>query len=262
MNNTWIYSITPDIAGDDNMRLDEEMALACEADSIPRLRIYSWQPYTLSLGYGQNIDQIDLEELTRRGFGLVRRPTGGRAVFHAEEATYAVAMPSGGRGIHETYARINDALRRGLEILGAEGIEFSRSQPEFKRHYELDESASCFSASALSELLWHGRKLAGSAQRRYGNVLLQHGSLLLGDAHLDIVDFLRAYSGTSRRDLLRARLAERTATLRDVLGDRLPPFRSVAIALCEGFAETFGATLEESHSGVTSPRPSTIDRAS
>jgi len=262
VKNLWLYSIAPDLAGDENMRLDEEMALACEADAIPRLRIYSWRPYTLSLGYGQNIDQIDQDELARRGFGLVRRPTGGRAVFHAEEATYAVAMPSGGQGIHETYARINAALRRGLELLGAESVEFSRSQPEFNRHYELDESASCFSASALSELVWHGRKLAGSAQRRYGSVLLQHGSLLLGDAHLDIVDVLRAYAGTSRRDLLRARLAERTATLRDVLGDRLPSFRSIATALCQGFAETFEATLEESDANIASARTPATDHAS
>ncbi len=251
MKHSWIHTVDHDLSGDENMRRDEEMALACEGDGIPRLRVYSWRPFTLSLGYGQEIGQIDTAGLERRGYGLVRRPTGGRAVFHAEEATYAVAMPSDGRGIHETYARINRALRRGLELLGATGVEFNRAQPEFRSHYTLDESASCFSVSALSELTWsppgtdENRKLVGSAQRRYGGTLLQHGSILMGDAHLEIVDFLSAYTDDSRRDLLRARLASRTATLNDVFGGSSPSFHEVAEALRAGFAETFEGNREE-----------------
>src|SRR3954471_22350946 len=98
------------------MRRDEAMAEACGRDGIPRLRLYSWSPYTLSLGHNQSDEGIDESLLRDRGYGLVRRPTGGRAVFHAEEITYAVAMPSNGAGIHETYAKITGALSRGLEM--------------------------------------------------------------------------------------------------------------------------------------------------
>jgi lipoate-protein ligase A len=219
------------------MRLDEEMALACAADGVPRLRLYTWEPYTLSLGHHQDESRIDHALLGSRGYGLVRRPTGGRAVFHAEEITYAVAMPSGGAGVHETYGRISEAICRGLELAGAAGIEFSRTQPDFREHYTSDDSASCFSASALNELTWRGRKLVGSAQRRYGGVLLQHGSILLGPAHLEIIDL---FGGGAMRDALRERLAARTVTLGEIMGGELPPVDAIAAALREGFAGIFG----------------------
>jgi lipoate-protein ligase A len=245
----WLYSIQPDLQGDDNMQRDEEMARACTTDGIPRLRLYSWNPWTLSLGYNQDASKIDTAELARRGYGLVRRPTGGRAVFHAEELTYAVAMPSRGEGVHDTYARISAALKRGLEMLGAEGIEFSRSQPDFREHYTADDSASCFSASALNELTWGGRKLVGSAQRRYGDVLLQHGSLLIGPAHLEIVDLLHSQADSARRALLRDRLAERTVTLDEIFDGSAPPFTAVADAISCGFGETFDVALRSVDTG-------------
>lgn len=224
------------------MRRDEAMARASEADGIPRMRFYSWRPYTLSLGHNQRLEQVSSERLGERGYGVVRRPTGGRAVLHAEEITYAVAMAANGAGVHETYARINEGLRRGLVALGATGIDFARSQPDFRRHYDAEESTSCFSASALSELMWDGRKLAGSAQRRYGGILLQHGSLLLGEAHLEIVDFLNADISAERRAALKERLAERTATLDRIFAGQLPPFEHIATALAQGIASTFDGT--------------------
>lgn len=138
---------------------------------------------------------------------------------------------------------ITGALRRGLEMLGADDLEFSRSQPDFRSHYELEESASCFSASALNELTWQRRKLIGSAQRRFGSILLQHGSLLLGDAHLEIIDLLYPDMDESRRGMLRKRLAERTATLRMALGEHLPDFDTIAEAITEGFASTFDGDM-------------------
>lgn len=255
----WLYGIEPDRSGSENMRRDEAMAEACAIDGVPRLRLYSWQPYTLSLGHNQSDAGIDSGVLAARGYEIVRRPTGGRAVFHAEEITYAVAMPSGGAGIHETYARITDALRRGLETLGVRDLEFSRSQPDFREHYTLEESESCFSASALNELTWHGRKLVGSAQRRYGSILLQHGSLLLDDAHLEIIDLLYPGHEASRREALRKRLAERTATLRDLLDGELPRFTPIAEALRDGFAATFSIPMISAsditlvHSGKARP---------
>ncbi|MBS1914275.1 MAG: lipoate--protein ligase family protein [Bacteroidetes bacterium] len=239
----WLYAVDHDLSGEQNMARDEAMAIACGRDGVPRLRFYSWQPYTLSLGHNQSDAAIDRRGIDSKGYGIVRRPTGGRAVFHAEELTYAVAMPSNGDGIHATYSRITEAVMRGLEILGAHDLEFSRSQPDFREHYTLEESESCFSASALNELTWHGRKLLGSAQRRYGGVLLQHGSLLVGDAHLEIIDLLYPEHDASRRGALKSRLAERTATVCDLLNGRVPAFDSLASALHDGFAATFGAAL-------------------
>jgi len=232
-----LVSIEPDCEGVDNMCRDVAMAHACIADGRARLRLYSWNPWALSLGYNQPDDNVNRALLDEHGWQLVRRPTGGRAVFHAEEITYAVAMRGNGRGIHQTYADIMDGIRAGLEWLGAGDLEFSRSRPDFRKHYELPESASCFSASALNELTWHDRKLVGSAQRRYDDVLLQHGSILLGDAHLAVVDLLHGGASRERRELLRGRLAERTTTLHNILGGDLPSFGVIAASLARAFED-------------------------
>ena len=238
MAKTWLYRIEENLSGEENMQRDRMMAEACAADEVPRLRFYSWSPWTLSLGYNQKDERIDREAIAAHGYELVRRPTGGRAVFHAQEITYGVAMPTDNRGVHETYAMISKGLNYGFGLLGATDIEFSRSSPDFREHYRDLDSDGCFSASALNELTWQGRKVVGSAQRRYGSVLLQHGSILLGPAHLDIVEFLGIPE--ERRQRMRASLQEKTATLSDILSSPLPQFGEIARALLEGFVQVFG----------------------
>lgn len=240
MSTTWLSSAEQNLTGEQNMDRDRAMAEACRSDGIPRLRFYTWQPWTLSLGFNQGEERIDTEAIKQKGFGLVRRPTGGRAVFHAEEITYGVAMPAGGEGIHRTYARISNALRRGFLLLGAEGIDFSRNSPDFREHYGDLDSEGCFSASALNELTWNGRKLVGSAQRRFGPTLLQHGSILIGEAHLDIVDLLGIPPEV--RDGMRERLRRKSATLGEIT-PRVPPFDELADALGRGFEEEFDIAL-------------------
>ena len=249
MSTLWLSTIDTDLTGEQNMARDRAMAEACRVDGIPRLRFYTWQPWTLSLGYNQNEERIDREAVRRGGYGLVRRPTGGRAVFHAEELTYGVAMPAGDEGIHRTYARISNALRRGFELLGATGIEFSRSTPDFREHYTEVDSEGCFSASALNELTFEGRKLVGSAQRRFGPILLQHGSILLGDAHLDIVDLLAVRPDV--RPAMRERLRRKSATLSEVL-DPLPGPEELARGLGHGFELEFDCELRPVSSEVQS----------
>lgn len=248
----WLCSIEPELSGLENMARDRAIAEATSADGIPRLRFYSWTPWTLSLGYNQKDDRIDAEALGRAGYDLVRRPTGGRAVFHAEEITYGVAMPTGDEGVHATYARISNALRLGFEGLGAKGVSFSRSDLDMREHYEQLDSEGCFSASALNELTVGKRKLVGSAQRRYGSTLLQHGSILLDDAHLQIVDFLSIVPDL--RDGMRQRLASKTATLREIIDGDLPSFEEIARHLAEGFAREFGSLLDWTEKDVTHPR--------
>lgn len=244
MQNIWLYYIEQDVPGAQNMQRDQALAQACAADGQPRLRLYSWSPHALSLGHNQPDTHIDFHALQRAGLDVVRRPTGGRAVLHADEITYAVAMPCGGAGptVHQAYRQVNMALARGLELLGAQGLAFARTQPDFRAHYDLDDSMNCFSAAALNELTWRGRKLAGSAQRRYGDVLLQHGSLLLGTGHLGITDLLAGLA-PERRQAMRRALAARTVTLTEILHGTLPTFGAVAEALAQGFAAVFHAGM-------------------
>jgi len=91
--------------------------------SPPTLRVYAWEPPTVSIGHSQKASvELDLEACRRRGFGVVRRPTGGRAVLHAGELTYSVVGRSGepplGGTIAESYKAIADGLLLGLEQLG------------------------------------------------------------------------------------------------------------------------------------------------
>ncbi|MHB8079237.1 MAG: lipoyl protein ligase domain-containing protein, partial [Candidatus Krumholzibacteriia bacterium] len=101
-----------------NMRRDAALLAARRAGEPPVLRLYRWAPPAVSYGYHQSEADFDAAAIAARGFGLVRRPTGGRAILHAEELTYAVVGdspgPLFGGTLHETYAAINAALLRFL----------------------------------------------------------------------------------------------------------------------------------------------------
>jgi lipoate-protein ligase A len=142
------------------------------------LRLYCWDPPTLSLGRNQPLDGLATE-----GIAVVRRPTGGQAVWHEHEVTYAVAAPISVFGslrtaYHEIHARLAAALRElNVDAVLAPGRPAVRPS---------GRPASCFASSAGGEILVQGRKLVGSAQVRRRDVFLQHGSILL-DGSQDIV---------------------------------------------------------------------------
>lgn len=215
-----------------NMALDEEYLLETQAnpDASALLRLYAWQPFTASLGRHQREAEIDAAECAARGYDVVRRPTGGRAVLHAREITYSLILRHGAANPHEIYRQTHLWILRGLEILGAEGVEFGRHQPDFREHYRTIRSAACFASSARNELLWRGRKIVGSAQRISGAALLQHGSILLGDGHEDIADVVACPA--DERAALREFLRGSSATLEHITGKSVG-FAQAADALTE-----------------------------
>lgn len=146
------------------------------------IRVYGWRPPTLSLGRNQRAAGAwDLDAIAARGIGVVRRPTGGRAILHDREATYSVAAPAGDAGLlAASYARINRVLVHGLRALGADvGIAAGGGRQP------VPGLTPCFELPAPGELVAGGRKLVGSAQWREGDALLQHGSIMLeGDQSL------------------------------------------------------------------------------
>ena len=165
-----------------NMALDEALLdwyVAHGADAPPTLRLYGWNPAALSLGRFQRAaDACDREYLRAERLDLVRRPTGGGAVLHEHERTYAVAGRLGEGpfpgGVIGTYGRIAQALVAAYETLGI-GVRAAPGSARAPR----DAGASCFAAPSAHEILWRGRKLAGSAQVRRGRAFLQHGSIPL-----------------------------------------------------------------------------------
>jgi lipoyl(octanoyl) transferase len=213
------------------MDLDEKIALSFKG--IPVLRIYGWNPYCISLGYNQNIEDIDEEYCKDRGIDIARRPTGGRAILHSEELTYSVIMESGGKSIMEVYKYLSFALLRGIKELGA-NVDFSKTQPDFQNLYKDKSSIPCFSSSAKYEIEFGGKKLVGSAQRRYDNIVLQHGSILIDEYHTNLPKFLSKKVTPEMKKRIEDDIISKTITLNKILNKKLA-FEEVGTAIKKGF---------------------------
>jgi lipoate-protein ligase A len=233
----WRFLNTGFHAGTFNMAFDERLAAELtHGHSHPTLRVYGWSPHAISVGRHQPMEAFDIPELGRAGIDIVRRPTGGKAILHARELTYSVAIAAPGGGLRDLYRRINVGILQGLRILGIKA-ELQETGSDFRALHADPSAVACFSSFARSEIQFEGRKLIGSAQRRYGNVVLQHGSFLLDDSHLDIARYLTA-DRTPGRDAIRALLEESTCDARAILG-REVGFQEAAEAIRDGFARAW-----------------------
>jgi len=224
-----------------NMAVDEAILRACErGDAPPTLRFYGWSPPAVSVGYFQDVArEVDVDYCRRKGWPVVRRLTGGRAVLHADELTYSVVAPTDHplfpKDISGTYHVIARGLLAGLHHLGVKAEMVSCREKGAAR--DGVRSAACFSAPSWYELIVDGKKLAGSAQRRLANSFLQHGSLLLG---LDI----REQCGVLKNgESMERRLAEKMTAIGSVKGAPVTWHETVE-ALRKGFEEALGIVFE------------------
>ena len=188
----------------------------------PMLRLYSWKPHAVSLGAHQRSSDIDEDACARLGLAIVRRPTGGRAIVHANELTYSVIVPlttaeAPQRTIHDVYRDVHTILLKALHLLGAKEVDFEKTQTDFRAHYRNGSVAMpCFASSARYELQWGKRKVVGSAQKLYGgSVVLQHGSVLLGAGHERLAEILNIPNDTERQRIGEI-IAERSVTLHEI----------------------------------------------
>src|SRR6266508_3866999 len=162
--------------GADNMAVDEALLLEADRTGAAFLRLYRWDPPCLSLG--RNEPAID-----GGGIATVRRPTGGRAVWHEHEVTYAVAAPIAAFGrLRDAYRAIHERLATALRSLGAD-VTLAADRPTRPLG---GRPNACFAETIGGEVLVGGRKVVGSAQVRRGAAFLQHGSILL-DGSQDII---------------------------------------------------------------------------
>jgi len=171
---TWRVLRDEPADGPTNMAADHALALSLEPGHAV-LRFYQWSPATISLGRNQPARGVyDEAAAAQAGFSFVRRPTGGRAVLHDREVTYAVVVHAKDLGgPRAAYQAIHEALRHGLSALGVA----AELTPPGGAAGRLDGSP-CFADPAPGEIHVGGRKLVGSAQARFGSVILQHGSIL------------------------------------------------------------------------------------
>ena len=228
------------------MAVDVDLAMqAAQGGNVSIVRVYGWNPPAISLGWNQSWDEIQMDKTREAGIDVVRRPTGGRGILHANELTYSIVMRADGANIPSLYNRISVALVEGLRTLGVDA-SLERSQPHFPSLYRTAESAACFVSSARNEITAKGKKLVGSAQRRYaasngGEVVLQHGSILLGPEHRRLVDFL--VLTPDQRKYLSEQLLLRTTDLRELLRS-VVRFDDVAEAVRIGFEKVWDITFE------------------
>jgi lipoate-protein ligase A len=160
------------------MAFDEAILYAVgHGNSLPTLRLYAWEPACLSLGYAQPITDVDLPRLRARGWDVVRRPTGGRAVLHTDELTYSVIAPHNEPRVTgtvlESYHRLAQALVKALNLLNMQVKINDNSAPP----QPASTNPVCFEVPSTYEITIAGKKLIGSAQARRKDGVIQPGSL-------------------------------------------------------------------------------------
>ena len=240
----WRLIEEPPTDGYRNMAVDESLLESCAGGGpgFPCLRLYAFSPPCLSLGFSQDhADAVDLAYCRRRGIDVVRRPTGGRAVLHDDEITYAVVarhgVPPFAGTVLDTYTVIARALiasfaRVGVETAITSGATSSGSPRE---------GAICFAEPSRHEIAAGAYKVAGSAQARRRGAFLQHGSIPIT---LDVVTLAGAAGA-----LPGAPRGLRGEDLREMKGlaqisERPLAFSDLRVALREGFRQALGILLE------------------
>ncbi|TVR62617.1 MAG: lipoate--protein ligase family protein [Gemmatimonadales bacterium] len=229
-----------------NMAVDEALA-RCRAEGVGVLRIYRWARPSVSFGRNQSARRIyDPDAFGPLGADVVRRPTGGREVLHDRELTYSLVLPlRTPGGLREVYRLVNAALVEALASLGIGGATLAVPQGRTPS----PDAGACFRQPAAGEVVVAGRKVAGSAQVRMGDTLLQHGSLLLAPSTLSLAALVR--------DALPAELApeQEGITVEELSGGPVS-FPRVAAAVAAALAGSLGGrwardglTSEESDRG-------------
>jgi lipoate-protein ligase A len=237
---TWRFIVDSAADGATNMAVDEAILTAVvEGLSPSTLRFYAWSPPCLSVGRNQPLADVDLSACRRAGVDVVRRPTGGGAILHADELTYSVALlqsdPRATGDVVESYRRLSEGLLAGLHCLGVEAV-----QAVGQRKRTADRTAICFETPSAYEITAGGRKLVGSAQWRARGGMLQHGTLPLCGDLTRIVACLALPD--AEREVQRQCLRLRAITLEEALGQALP-FSEVGQLLATGFAQALSLTL-------------------
>lgn len=250
MQTTWRLILTPSACGAWNMAVDEAILEAIGKELVPpTLRLYSWQPPCLSLGYAQPISDVNLPALLSNGWDLVRRPTGGRAILHTDELTYAVIGPLHEPRLQgsvlESYQRLSQALLKALTLLqipaqakplSSPSASTPSASPDRSTSSSNSSNPVCFETPSNYEILATGKKIIGSAQARRKDGVLQHGSFPLYGDLTRILQVL-AFPDEKSRQEAKARLLQHATTAEEVLGEPLS-WQAAANAFIQAFEQT------------------------
>lgn len=213
--------------GDFNMALDVELGNLSYELKEPILRLYTWEKPTLSLGRHQKLWGINWDFVRAFSIPCVRRPTGGRGVFHHREITYSISIPEGhdlyNLKVLELYNVISDVIMDSLRDLG---IEVKKDKGR------RDNTPFCFRAPSIYEITLNGRKLVGSAQFRTREFILQHGSIILD------------YDGEFLGEIFNMPMSEVERSIIGIWNVVQVPFKKIVINLKRSFEKILGSRKE------------------
>jgi lipoate-protein ligase A len=243
LGSTWRLLLSPAARGVWNMALDEAiLESTTSGESPPTLRLFSWSPPCISIGSAQPFSQIDHARRKALGWDIVRRPTGGRAILHADELTYSVTAPLEDPkfegGVLQSYKYISRGLISALSVLGLQ-VEL---QPEVVPSEQERSEPVCFELPSSYEITIDEKKLVGSAQLRRRGGVLQHGTLpLYGD--IGRISLALHFEDEDQRNQAHERVQERASTLETSLG-RTILWDQAAEAIIQGFSSALGINFE------------------
>jgi lipoate-protein ligase A len=212
---------------------------AAAGSSPPTLRLYAWDPVCLSIGYAQPVADVDRAKVAGEGWSLVRRPSGGTAVLHREELSFAMAAPEShpvaAGGVLALYRRLSGPLVLALRLMGLE----AQAEPGATSR---GREPICFLIAAPYEITVNGKKLVGSAQRRRRGGVLQHGTIPLAGDLTPICRMIR-YRDDAARAEAEGRLRALMTTVELASGRRVG-WEEMASALAEALARELDVRLE------------------
>jgi len=258
VNQNWRFLVTEERDAFFNMALDEALFLLCLKEKLPPvLRLYQWEKTSVSFGYSQKINNtIDLNSCKNKGIDVVRRITGGRAVLHGDDLTYSLCSSEDyydilGKNVMETYERISRAFILVLKRFNIKGCWAKGVRKNFDEGENYDIKAPCFLSSSRYEINVNGKKLIGSAQRRFKEGFIQQGSFLIKRGEVDLIDLL---ADQNQKKTMKKILKENSVTFEELIGKgghypylawkALISLEELAEATREGFEKYFKVKLE------------------
>jgi len=225
------------------MNLDIYLAENCRPDEA-FFRLYRWKPYCISIGASQDSGTVNTLKAEEEGIGFVKRPTGGRAILHSEELTYSVVYPLEiNLSLRKFYLQVNSALLSGLRLYDEKLVEarLENVEPDLNSFYRKDIGRICFAVSAKSEIKYRNKKLVGSAQRKFKQAVLQHGSVLCGSFHKNIIRYLNIEHNTEG---IEEEINYKTTDLREILNKEID-YSGLIESLKAGFESYFHCGFSE-----------------
>jgi len=245
MKETWRFINSGKLKPYENMAMDEAILFGIiNKNTPPTIRLYDWDPPTVSFGYHQKINEHILPEKVKEyGFGLVRRPTGGRAVLHYDEVTYAVISRTDGilaGSVLESYQKIGEVLLATLHEIGIDAT-MQNSMPSGQEQRTWVNP--CFTSASKYEINYKGKKIIGSAQIRKGNALLQHGSILLNH-NQELMAELIPTKSDKEKETIKKILSKKTIAINNIIEEPVL-FDVFAHILKNNFQKYFGISFSK-----------------